>query len=402
MVRSAYIKELVDKAKDFGVERGDSQFSWAKAQSRMRAIRDLLIQKKDEKLAKWGIDFFPFEASFVSPHQVEVDGEIVEADKFIIASGSKVATPPIEGIELCLTSDIAFDLPNLPAEIVIIGGGAVAIEFAYIFTKAGVKVTLVEMREELLGQEDADVSKALQNYLSELGVEIFLKTAAEQVSKGNRGFSVKIKTTQGEKELYAEQVMNAVGRLPNLDLLNLEKAGVKVERKAVLVNKFLQTAQPHIWAAGDAVGGLMFTAVAYYEGELAAKNALGESAQVDYSVVPRATFFHPQVASVGLTEGEVQQTGLPYVVGKYPYAGTGAAICDGVMEGFVKLVVEKPGGRILGAHIFGEAASELIQIVSVAMKSGGTVEDLAAHIFIHPTLAEVVGEAALVAASKLS
>lgn len=124
--------------------------------------------------------------------------------------------------------------------------------------------------------------------------------------------------------------------------------------------------------------------------------------QVDYSVVPRATFFHPQVASVGLTEEEVQKSGLPYVVGKYPYTGTGAAICDGVMEGFVKLVVEKPGGRILGAHIFGETASELIQIASVAMKSGGTVEDLAAHIFIHPTLAEVVGEAALTAVSKLS
>lgn len=155
-------KRVVNKAKDFGVEQVNGYFSWAKAQSRMRAIRDLLIQKKDEKLAKRGIDFFPFPASFISPYQAEVGVEMVEAEKFIIAAGSKVAVPPIDSIELCLTSDIAFDLLRLSSEIVIIGGGAVAVEFAYIFTQAGVKVTLVKMRERLLGPEDKDVSEALK------------------------------------------------------------------------------------------------------------------------------------------------------------------------------------------------------------------------------------------------
>jgi pyruvate/2-oxoglutarate dehydrogenase complex dihydrolipoamide dehydrogenase (E3) component len=393
---------MVTEAGKFGVEVEGACFDWETAKKRKDKVVEKLLQKKEETIKKWGIDFYPFKARFLSSNKVLVGGEEIEAKKFIIATGSKVATPPIEGIEECITSDTAFDLPSLPSSLIILGGGAVAIEFSYIFSMAGVRVSLVEARERLLYVEDAEVSEGLKEVLNKYGVDVYLGARVSKVEKGNSGYRVRFLREGREKTLEAEMVMNALGRKPNLDGLELGETKVSVEMKAVKVDEFLKTEESHIYAAGDSIGGYMFTSVAYYEGQLAAKNAIERDVRgVDYSVVPRATFFHPQVGSVGVTEEQIVGKGLHYVVGRYPYSGAGAAICDDIKEGMAKIIVEKPGGRILGAHVFGENASELIQVVSMAMQARATVHELARHLYIHPTLSEVIGEAAIQAVQKL-
>jgi dihydrolipoamide dehydrogenase len=402
LVRSAFVHQLVAEAGKFGVEVEGACFDWEMAKKRKDEIVGKLLQKKKETIKRWGIDFYPFKAKFLSPRKVLVGEEEIEADKFIIATGSKVSVPPIEGIENCLTSDTAFDLNSLPASLVILGGGVVAVEFSYIFSMAGVRVSLIEARERLVYAEDAEISESLKEVLSLYGVDVYLGARVKKVERGDFGYRVRFLREGKEKTLESEMVMNALGREPNLIGLGLEATNVTLEMKAIKVDEFLKTEEPHIYAVGDAINGYMFTSIAYYEGQFAAKNAVeGDKEGVDYSVIPRATFFHPQIGSVGVTEEEIKGKGLDYVVGKYPYSGTGAAICDDVFEGIAKIIVEKPGGRILGAHIFGENASELIQIVSVAMQARATVHELAKHLYIHPTLSEIVGEAAIQARDKL-
>lgn len=401
MVRSGKVAETVRRASDFGVETGETKLNWEKARKRKDEIVNYLRQKRNEAIARWGVELFKEKASFLSSNEIAVGNEQIKAEKIIIASGSKVAQPPIPGIEHCLTSDEAFDLRELPKEIAILGGGAVAIEFAYIFSQAGVKVSLIEMRERLAGTEDEEISQALENSMKSKGIEVLTSSAVKKIEKAPGGYRINFEQIGELKSREFTLVMNALGRIPNLEGLEIEKAGVETEKRAIKVNEFLQTTNPKIYAAGDAIGGFMLTSVAYYEGGLAAKNAIqGNIETVDYSIIPRAIFFQPEIGSVGLTENEVKKTGLPYAIGKAELRSEGIFFAESLEEGLVKIIVEKPGGRILGAHIFAENAGELIQIISVAMASGATIEELAKHVYVHPTLAEVIGDAALEAAEN--
>ncbi len=402
MVRSGKVAETVRNASDFGVELKELRFNWEKARKRKEEIVSFLRQKRNEAIARWGVELFKEQAIFVSPKEVEVGKEKITAEKIIIAAGSKVAKPPVPGIEHCITSDEAFDLPQLPKEIAILGGGAVAIEFAYIFSQAGVKVTLIEMRERLAANEDAEISKALEKSMRNKKIKVLTSSVVKKIEKTTNSYRLTFEQNGCLKIQDYQLVMNALGRVPNLENLGLEKAGVEVERRAVKVNEFLQTTNPNIYAAGDAIGGFMLTSVAYYEGGLAAKNAVEGNVEVaDYSIIPRAIFFQPEIGSVGLTEEEIKKTSLSYVVGKAELKSEGVFYAESLEDGLVKLIVEKPGGRILGAHIFAGGAGELIQIISVAMASGATIEELTNHVYVHPTLAEVIGDAALAAAEKL-
>lgn len=402
MVRSGKVAETVKNASEFGIELKEANFNWKRARNRKEEIVNFLRQKRNEAVARWKIELFREQAFFLSPEEVGIGKEKIRAEKIIIAAGSKVAKPPVPGIEHCITSDEAFDLPQLPKEIAILGGGAVAIEFSYIFSQAGVKVTLIEMQERLAGTEDKEISQALEKSMKNKGIEVLTSSAVKKIEKTTEDYRI---TFEQNGKLRAQDfslVMNALGRIPNLEGLELEKAGVEVEKRAVKVNEFLQTTNPNIYAAGDAIGGFMLTSVAYYEGRLAAKNAIERNAEaVDYSIIPRAIFFQPEIGSVGLTEDEAKKTSLPYVIGKAELKAEGVFYAESLEDGLVKIIVEKPGGRILGAHIFAENAGELIQIISVAMASGATIEELANHIYTHPTLAEVIGNAALEAIEKL-
>lgn len=402
MVRSGRIAEIAKRASDFGVEINQPKLNWEKARKRKDEIVSNLREKRNKALRHWKVELLPDKAAFLSPTELKVGSEMVKAEKIIIATGSRVAKPPVEGIEHCLTSDEAFDLPSLPEEIAILGGGAVAIEFAYIFSQAGVKITLVEMRERLAATEDRETSQYLENSMKIKGIEVLTSSRVKRVGKERESYRLVLEKEGKEGNFEFPLVMNALGRIPHLELLELEKAGIEVENKGVKVNEFLQTSQPHIYAAGDCIGGFMLTSVAYYEGNLAAKNAIyGNKEAVDYSIIPRAIFFQPEIGSVGITEEEVKKTGLAYVVGKALLKQEGVYFAESLEEGMIKIIVESPGGRILGAHLFAENAAELAQIISVAMKSGATIEELASHIYTHPTLAEVIGNAALDAQQKL-
>ncbi len=402
MVRSGKVAETVKNASEFGMELKEANFNWKRARNRKEEIVNFLRQKRNEAIAHWKVELFREQAIFLSSKEVGVGKEKIRAEKIIIAAGSKVAKPPVPGIEHCITSDEAFDLPRLPKEIAILGGGAVAIEFAYIFSQAGVKVTLIEMQERLAGTEDKEISQALEKSMKNKGIEVLTSSTVKKIEKTTEDYQINFERNGELKTQNFALVMNALGRIPNLEGLELEKAGVEVEKRAVKVNEFLQTTNPNIYAAGDAIGGFMLTSVAYYEGGLAAKNAMERNVEaVDYSIIPRAIFFQPEIGSVGLTEDEAKKTSLPYVVGKAELKSEGVFYAESLEDGLVKIIVEKPGGRILGAHIFAENAGELIQIISVAMSSGATIEELANHVYVHPTLTEVIGDAALEAVEKL-
>lgn len=402
MVRSGKVAEIVRNASDFGIELEKANFNWEKAKKRKEEIVNFLRQKRNEAIVRWGVDLLKEQATFASPEQIIAGNKQIKAEKIIIAAGSKVAKPPIPGIEHCITSDEAFDLPQLPEEIAILGGGAVAIEFAYIFSQAGTKVSLIEMRERLAGTEDEEISQALEKSMKNKKIEVLTSSAVKKIEKKDRTYQITFDQNGKLKTQEFSLVMNALGRIPNLEGLELEKAGVEVEKRAVKVSEFLQTTNPDIYAAGDAIGGFMLTSVAYYEGGLAAKNAIeGNIETVDYSIIPRAIFFQPEIGSVGLTEEEARKTSLPYVIGKAELKSEGVFYAESLESGLVKIIVEKPGGRILGAHIFAENAGELVQIISLAMASGATIKELANHIYIHPTLAEVIGDAAQEAVEKL-
>jgi len=402
LVRSGKVAETVKKAHEFGIEISSARFNWEKARKRKDDIVNFLREKRNEAIKRWKVDLIPEKATFLSPNELKAGKERVKAKKIIVACGSRVALPPVEGIQNCLTSDEAFNLPSLPEEIAILGGGAVALEFAYIFSQAGVKVTLIEMRERLASSEDEEISRALESSMRKKGITIFSSSMVKKINQTKKGFELTYEQSGKERTSIFPLVMNALGRIPNLEHLELDKAGLEADRKGIKVNEFLQTSQPHIYAAGDCIGGFMLTSVAYYEGNLAAKNAIESNVEtVDYSIVPRAIYFQPEIGSVGLTEEEVKKTGLAYVVGKAKLREEGVYWAESLEEGIVKIIAESPGGRILGAHIFGESASELVQIISVAMRSGANLKELASHIYTHPTIAEVIGDAALDAQQKI-
>jgi dihydrolipoamide dehydrogenase len=349
----------------------------------------------EERLKQAGIAFYRGEAKFVSEHEVDINGEKVRANKFIIATGSIPAIPPIDGLTQAgfITSNEALELEELPFSIIIIGGAAVGLEFATLFSSFGAKVTVVEMAERILPVEDPDISLELTKVMSTLDVEIYTNSQVRKVEVREAASpvlkKVVIQTPEGEVVKSAEEVMIATGRRAYYEHLGIENIGIEVGKKGIKVNKFLQTSLPHIFAIGDVIPGLQLAHLSAYEGDLAARNAVGkEKRAADYRVVPRATFTYPEVASVGMTEVEAKSQGFKVQVSKYPFLGLGKAIAMGEREGFVKIISDKKTSEILGVHIIGPQAADMIHEGVIAMQNKIGLFDLAKSIHIHPTLSE--------------
>lgn len=335
----------------------------------------------------------------ISPREVEVnlnDGttKLIKNDALILATGSQPVKLPIPGIDLpqVIDSKGLLDLQEIPEHLVIIGGGVIGLEFAQIFAGLGSRVTVVEMLPQILAVLDTELVRRLQPVLKRKGIDFLTKTKVTEITPAPKGVEVHI---SGKKEdiLWADKVLVAAGRQANLDGINPEELGLTMEGKFIKVNTKMVTNLPDVYAIGDIVPSPMLAHVASYEAEIAVKVIFGEKAEANYQAIPSCVYTHPELAGVGLTEDEVKEKGIDYQVGKFPFTANGRALTQGETYGMVKIIAENSNGRVLGAHILGPQASELIHQLTLAIRWNLTVEQVAETIHAHPTLAESILEA---------
>jgi len=346
-----------------------------------------------------GLTWFKETGKFTSDYTMQVGEHAITAERIFIVSGARPSVPPIKGIEQVnyLTSDTVLQLETPPKNILIIGGGYIGVEYGHFFSGIGVKTTVIQRPFRLLPEEEPEISDLLKR---ELEQRITIYAGFEVVSAKQEGTVKTVVARNREdgsfKDFSAEALMVAAGRVPNSDLLKPEKTGVKLdERGYIKVNEYLETSKRNIWAFGDAIGKEMFKHVANYEASVAWHNAVHEhKVAVDYSAAPHAVFTHPQVASVGLKEAEAKKQGYKILVGKAFYKDTAMGGAMGEPEGFVKVVVERETGKLLGGHIIGAEASVLIQEITNAMVTESkSYAPIMRAMHIHPALSEVVQNA---------
>jgi glutathione reductase (NADPH) len=362
-----------------------------------------VIARKDRLVASWsegkpealerdGITVLRGRARFTGPREILVDGRRLTAERIVLATGSAPGRPPIEGIERALTSDQLLAQPTLPARLVVIGGGAIGMELGFAFGRAGSRVTVLQSGDRVLPAADQELVDALLALAPDAGLDV--RTGAHVV-RVLPDLTVEGEVGGRRERFAADTVLVATGRPPNTADLGLEQAGVALDRGAVRVNEFRQsTSAPHVYAAGDVTGSHQHTPAAWYEGRLVADNALqGNRRAADFSVFPVATFTIPALAQVGVTEEAARRGGGHVTVGRAPFADSTAAGVRGETEGLVKAIFDEPTGRLLGAHVLGPGAEELIHIAAVAMRAGLTRADLADMHYVYPTLAGSVFDA---------
>lgn len=327
---------------------------------------------------------------------VSIDSEsTVTAKSIILATGSVPARPRIEGLDefpTVWTSDNAVFADFVPNRLVIVGGGAIGLEFGFIFNALGSKVTLCEMMPQILPFADSEASEALGKSLRKQGIDIRTNTV---LAKADKSGVVTLKSGDNEEQLEADVILLAAGRVPSTTGLNASEIGVAMDRAAIKVNKHMQTSVPTVYAIGDCIGEPLLAHAASAEGEAAAANILGHSETVNYHAMPAAVYTHPEYASVGYTEAKAREKYTDIVVGSFQYAVNGRAMGERETEGFAKIIISEKYGEILGAHIVGNHASDLLAECATAIASELTIDELINSVHAHPTLSEVVWEAAM-------
>ena len=407
LIRSAEVYSTVKSASRFGVKTSAPTVDWDAMQDRKRKIVGQLTGNVAKLLDRAGVKTVFGEASFVSPTEITVgtsSGTVrLSAQRFIVATGSSPAVIPVPGLDLpqVWDSTAALDVDALPRSLLIIGGGAIGVEFADLFSTLGVAVTLVEMLPRLLPTMDSDIGAALQWTLESSQVVVKTGTQVTRVTPAaSGGLAVETQTPGGTEAHSVDNVLVAVGRKPNTAGLGLEKAGVAFGRTGITADATTRTNVSHIHAIGDVTGGLLLAHVASREGEVAAENLLGHTASIDHRYVPGCVFSHPEAASVGLSQEAAQDQGYDVRVGRYPFNGNGKALADGGPDGFVKVVAESKYDQVLGVHIVGPHASDLILEASALLTLECTLDEMTAIIRPHPTLGEALTEAALAVSGK--
>ncbi|MBI2460379.1 MAG: NAD(P)/FAD-dependent oxidoreductase [Candidatus Rokubacteria bacterium] len=365
---------------------------WGAIIARKNRIVSSWSEGKDTGLERQGIAVLRGRARFLGPHELEVGARRVTAERVILATGSAPARPPIEGIERALTSDQLLERTTLPGRLVVIGGGMIGMELGFAFGRAGARVTVLQSGPHVLPPVDEELRAALVALAPEAGLDVRTGARVRRIAPDG---TVETEIGGRAERFPADAVLAATGRPPNTAGLDLEAAGVAVERGAVKVNGFLQSPTAlHVYAAGDVTGAHQHTPAAWYEGALAAENALkGNHRSVDFSVFPTAVFTIPALAQVGLTEAEARRQGFEVAVGRAPFEDSSAAAVRGETEGLVKVVADERTGRVLGVQILGAGAEDLIHVAAVAMRGGLSRRDLAGMHYVFPTLAGSVFDA---------
>jgi len=402
-VRSAELFADIKEAKSFGIKVDNAEVDFPAVVKRKNQIVTRLVKGVEHLLKSYDVDIMEGEASFLSENHliVENDGKrkAVEAENIIIATGSKPSQLPIPGADLdgILDSRAALDLEKLPESMIVVGGGIIGMEFAFIFKNFGVDVTVVEYLDQLVTGVDEEIAKELNR--SARRRKITVKTGAEvkEIKKSADGYDVIYESRGKEQIASGEKVLMAVGRRPFHEGLKADKVGLEIDerRGAIKVNNKLETNVDGIYAIGDVTDEVLLAHVASHQGIIAVENIMGHDKEIDYSAVPGAIFTSPEIGTVGLTEKEAEEKGIDYKVGSFPFAASGKVMAMGEREGKVKIIAEKESEKIIGAALIGIESSDLIAELTLAVNLGLTAEDLAETIHAHPTTAEVIHEAAL-------
>jgi mercury(II) reductase len=395
LVRSAEIAHLARTGGRFGIHAESIYYDWSAVIARVNRVIDTIRGGDGEQnIRNEGINLFKGNARFLSANEIYVDGQIIRGERFIIATGAANVTPPIEGLNEVgfITNQEAIALPNLPESLIVIGGGVIGVEFAQIFSRFGVDVTLVASRSNLLPQEDADLASALSDVLSHEGIKILKPVRVNRIERDGS-----LKVVFGDQEgkiasVRGEEILLATGRAPVVEGMNLEAAGVEYDRTGIKVDAELKTSSPNIWAIGDVTGIEPFTHVADYQARIVAWNVLGngEPRQADYQAIPHVIFSDPELGSVGLTEKEAADAGFDVKCAIVPMKDLARAITSGETEGMVKLVSDRATGHILGGHVLAAHGGELLPEIALAMRSGLTVQAIADTVHAYPTMSEAV------------
>jgi mycothione reductase len=385
----------IQEAKKLGIVAEIKSIDFASIMGRMRKSRlesQTFIRKGMTESEK--LDFYEREAHFVEDYTLEIDGEKMKGKKIFIASGSRPVIPPIKGLDGIdyLTNENALELTQRPDSLLIIGGGYVAVEFAHFFAATGTKVTIVEMLSRIAQSEEPEMSELLEKEMKKR-MDIYTNTQVEEVKKDVKGIITvaKDKATGKQMEFPAQRIMVAVGRRSNADLLKVENTGVELDKRGFIkTDEYLETTKKDIFAVGDADGQQMFTHVANKEAAVAWHNSTHKKRiSMDYSAAPHAVYAHPQIASVGLTEENAKKD-HHILVGRAKYSDTAKGDAMMEEEGFAKAIVDAHSGSILGFHIIGPYAPELIQEVINAMATGGGVHSINESMHIHPATPELI------------
>jgi len=393
---------LTKKAKSFGISFDNLELDYAAAVKRSRQVSKRLTKGVGFLLKKNGITHYDGTAKFTSPSSVKVTGpeeEIeLEADNIIIATGARPFIIP--GIEVdgkkVVTYKEAILQENLPKSAVIVGAGAIGVEFATIWNSYSVPVTIVEMMDRVAPNEDPQVSAELEKAINKLGVKTLTSSKVSNVEALPDTVNVTIEGPNGEEELVTDQVLLAASFIPNSDNLGIEKIGVSLDRRGfVEVDERMATNVPGVWAIGDVTGKLMLAHAGMAMGTVCAEAIAGKSPEkLNYQNMPKATYCHPQVASFGMNEEEAQDAGYDVASGKFNFQANGKALGMNDYAGWVKIIVDAKTEQILGAHMIGPEVTELLPELTLAQANGLTSQEIGHNIHAHPTLSEVLHEAA--------
>ena len=407
LLESAYIAEKVKKAKDFGVNVGETSYDYGVAMKRSRAVAEQNSKGVSFLFKKHKVTSIKGDAKLSGKNSVTVklpDGKEEKHDAkkaVVIATGSRVKGLPQAGLELnkttVISSDEALLLEKAPKTMAIVGAGAVGCEFADVFSAFGTQVTLIDVAPAILPLEDADCSAELTKAFKKRKIDVIAGAKIGNVKVGKDSVSMSIDVGGKKTDLTVEKVLVAAGRAPNVEQVGLKEQGVQLtERGFIRINERMETTAKGIYAIGDVAGPPMLAHKGSREGVVLAELLAGQHAHpVNYGNIPNATYCHPEVASIGMTEAQCKEKKIDYKVGRFPFSASGRARTSGETEGFVKIIRDTKYGEILGAHIVGSHATEILHEVAVARENEFTVEEVDLAIHAHPTLAEAVAEACL-------
>jgi dihydrolipoamide dehydrogenase len=395
MLYAAEVKHLAEHAETWGVRTGKVSFDWQKVMARKAAQIKDFADFRVKQLNDGRFKFIRANATFLDVHTVQLsNGQKLTAANFVIATGSRVSPAPLPQLDATgfITSDDAVALKKLPKSLIILGGGAIACEFAQLFARFGVKVTIIQRSENLLKEFDADAGAVIKTVFQREGMNVFTGTKLVDAKQKGKLKSVSFEHGGKTVSVSAEEILFALGRSPNTASLGLHNAGVKAEDNGrIVTNSKMQTSTPHIYAAGDCCGPHEIVHIAIQQGETAIKNILarGKGSHVDYRLLISVVFTDPQVATVGLTEKAAREHKIPYLAASYPFNDHGKSLIMEAKDGLVKLLANPKTGEIIGGSCAGPLGGELIHEIVAAMAKRMTVRELAAMPHYHPTLAEI-------------
>lgn len=397
LTRSVEVLLEARMANDFGIEVDSVKANFSKIMARKNSVVGQLVSSVEQLMKGNKIRVYRGAGRILSPHQVKVNDEEIATKKVVIASGSQSTPLPVPGGDLpgVLTTDDILELTELPESLVVIGGSYVGVEFAGIFNALGTKVTIVKRRPLQLEPIDEEIGRRFAQTLPGQGIEVRIGAAVKAIKSKGPVLRVVWDTPEGEQGVDGQMVLMATGRAPYTEGLGLSELGIQTDRGAIKVNEYLETNIKDLYAVGDVLGKHMLAHVASYEGEVAVENALGHPRRTDYRAVPSCIFAQPEVAGVGITEKEARDGNVSHKVSKFPFRACGRAVALGEMTGMVKMICSADDGKVLGMHIMGPHASDLIAEGTLAIQLGLTAADIVHTIHAHPTLTEAVRETAM-------